>query len=491
MATDLETSISYLASDFDTIKDELIDKLRETESWVDLYEGGVGMTLIELFSFVGDMLSFYVNMMANETYLDTAKLRSSIISLCKMIRYKLSLPSSALTTLKFTVTPAHTEEIRIPRYTTVSRFDDDLGENVYYVTDEILSIPAGETEGTVTAYQGVRRKGTESNPGYTSIGTSDGLVNQDFVLPTTNIADGSVTLYVDGEQWEEVDFLIDYGPDDKVFKVDWKADDRLYVYFGDNRVGSIPEDNADIRIDYTETEEEYGNTGTNTITTLVDPIQEYISGSYVDDVTDMMSVTNITEATGGGARETKEHAKVQAPKISRAAERAVTIEDYEALIGAESYVAKVNCIDRKDTDEIPFRQVWIYGVTDGGGDVTTNHRDHINDLMQLKALAGTDWLIKETEFIYINVDITYYYSNPDYATTVRSEILDALNDYFAVDNLDRDYGEAVTRNDLIVEITNLDQVSFIELNQPTEDVELTYNQYPMLGTVTLTDGGLV
>lgn len=485
MATESQETITYLASDFDSIKQELIEKLQETESWTDLYEGGIGMTLIELYSYVGDMLSFYINMMANETYLDTAKLKSSVISLCKMIRYKLALPSSATCNVKFTLDSTHSENITISQFTKLARFDEELGENIYYLTDEDLLIKVGALEGTVAASQGERVTGL-------GIGTSNGTVNQQFPLNKIDVAAESIKLYIDGEEWEEVEFLIDNDEDDEVYKIDWESNEELYVTFGDNKVGKIPEDSSVLTFDYSKCEEDYGNTGLNTITYIISgPGGNPIVDELDANIQSLLSVTNIEQATGGGAVETATHAKLYAPKISRAAERAVSIEDYEGLIGHLSGIAKVKCVDRKISDGIPFRQIWVYAVPRDGGSLSSTQELAINELLQLKSPTGTDWLINDTSFVSSTFNLTYFYPNPAYANTVENKIITTLQDYFDIENEDRIYGETIYRNNLIILLNQLSEVALIEMTSPISDVELTFNQYPILGNITLVNGGLI
>ena len=84
MATKLE--ISEL--DFDGIKDNLKTFLRQQDEFTDYDFEGAGMsTFLMCLAYNTHYLGYNANMLANEMYLDSADLRSSVVSLAKQVGY--------------------------------------------------------------------------------------------------------------------------------------------------------------------------------------------------------------------------------------------------------------------------------------------------------------------------------------------------------------------------------------------------------------------
>ena len=66
--------IDYLARDFQSIKDALVEHAKKyyPDTYKDFSEVGFGSLMLDTVAYVGDNLSFYLDYTANETFLDTA-----------------------------------------------------------------------------------------------------------------------------------------------------------------------------------------------------------------------------------------------------------------------------------------------------------------------------------------------------------------------------------------------------------------------------------
>jgi len=95
--------IDYMARDYDS----LLRAMRELvpyklPEWTDFgSEADFGNVLLQLFAHMGDILSYYQDRVANESFLGTAQTRRSIIQHLRLIGYRLSTaaPASALLTV--------------------------------------------------------------------------------------------------------------------------------------------------------------------------------------------------------------------------------------------------------------------------------------------------------------------------------------------------------------------------------------------------------
>ena len=74
--------------DFDTIKSDLVSYLSSQDTFSDYNFEGAGMAiLLDILAYNTHHMGFYANMLANESFLDSAQLRSSGISISKSIGY--------------------------------------------------------------------------------------------------------------------------------------------------------------------------------------------------------------------------------------------------------------------------------------------------------------------------------------------------------------------------------------------------------------------
>tara|TARA_Y100000310_G_C20694593_1_gene824664 strand:- start:1390 stop:3615 length:2226 start_codon:yes stop_codon:yes gene_type:complete len=89
--------IDYTSKDFTTIRSDLINLIPQvTNKWTDYNASDLGVVLLELFAYMGDIVNTYIDRIANESYLSTAQSRQSIAELVKMLGYELSPMSAAV-----------------------------------------------------------------------------------------------------------------------------------------------------------------------------------------------------------------------------------------------------------------------------------------------------------------------------------------------------------------------------------------------------------
>jgi uncharacterized phage protein gp47/JayE len=173
------------------------------------------------------------------------------------------------------------------------------------------------------------------------LGGSDGMPNQGpFQLSTTPVIAGSLVLEIDEgsgfQPWEQVDDFFASTPDDTHFMLDRTTGQ---IRFGDGRRGRIPVANPARPVTnivarrYRAGGGRGGNVGAGTVTTL----QTAAPG--------IAAVTNRDPASGGTDEETVDQAKLRAPALLKARNRAVTAEDFEVLtLAAPANVARAKAL---------------------------------------------------------------------------------------------------------------------------------------------------
>jgi hypothetical protein len=180
---------------------------------------------------------------------------------------------------------------------------------------------------------------------------SKGTLNQKFSLQsvpdTKMVADGTVHTYVDNVQFVEVEF-ISYVQQD-IFEAQLASVPPV-IRFGDGVAGNIPNENAEIRVNYFATSGNTGNIPSDQITDFRAPI--VVNAQAVTDFV----VSQPDPATGGIDYFPLSKAKAYAPHVFKSQDRAVTADDYTAL--ANSYsdpnagaVGKAKAIIVRSIDE--------------------------------------------------------------------------------------------------------------------------------------------
>lgn len=160
--------IKYTSREFDTIKNDLIEYAKRyyPDSFQDFNEAGVGALLLDTVAYVGDILSFYTDFQANESFLPTALEYDNIIKLGKQMGYKFrGNPASVGTAAFFVVVPVSSTGIGPDtRYMPILRKGSQFStaENVGFILDEdinfadsnnqIIVAQVDDTSGSPTSY---------------------------------------------------------------------------------------------------------------------------------------------------------------------------------------------------------------------------------------------------------------------------------------------------------------------------------------------------
>ena len=326
----MANELNYVNYDFDALVTQLQNRLKEQSTWKDTYRSSTGQMLIELFAAVGNLVLYSIERRAEESYLETAKNRSSVINLTRLVGYDPKRRVSAVGVLRFTITPS-SKIVFIPKYTSCS-----TAGNVKYVTTQDATIVPGQSYVDVEAIQGEAVTLTYS---------STGLANQEYKIEDTTIEDTNVLVSVDGNPWVMVESFIDSVSTSINYIERNELDDTVTIIFGSGVFGQSPAIGTEITIEYIKSLGlEGGVYSTDLITTLNSTI-------YDEDGTEVSTtVTNTTNFVGGAHTETTEEIRYNAPKVFAAGERAVVKNDYSAILNDYPGVADSNVWGENEED---------------------------------------------------------------------------------------------------------------------------------------------
>jgi hypothetical protein len=430
--------IDYMARDYDSLLASMRSLIPyKLPEWKDYEsEADFGNVMLQLFAHMGDIISYYQDRIANESFLGTAHERGSIIQHLRLIGYTLATPAPAAALLDIEVPETCTDIITIRKgdaFATKSekdkssiRFEYTEGKNL------VIDFSA------ITAIEGVKRfSGLPVEEGRLIteeiIGISDGTPNQRFQLVNSPLilrARGQglikdITLVLQSgdvtREWVLMETLAISGKESEHFMIEIDADDVAEIIFGDGNFGAIPPTGFEIKATYRVGGGTAGNVGARTIDTIVDAPDLLLAGAVV---------FNPGPATGGADRESIEHAVKNAPAMFRSYKRAVTAEDYKALAMNVSGVAKVRA------EKGSWNKVNLYVAPEGGGKVSDILKKNLMLYFEDKRPITTMVEIRDVDYVPIYISATVgkqsFYSQQD----IMEKTLAAASELLAFDNVD-------------------------------------------------------
>ncbi len=309
--------VRYSGLDFDSTEDELRARLQVqfAASFNDFSVSSLGIVLLDIVSFGLDTLSFYLDRRATDTFLATARSRSSVALLTRQLGYKMRAAVAASTDLTVAPAAAHAFGIPIPK-----GFQFQGPNGIVFEAAQATSYGiSSTTPQTIPVYQGQT---------ITETFTSDGTANQVFQLrrvPANSfIAAGSAVVAVNAAPFSESEF-ISFDATDQ-FEVGYN-DAPPTVRFGDGVAGNIPVQGGSIVVTYVASLGAGGQCLAGTITAVVTPL--IVLFQQID-----LTITNPQNTVGGSDAEDLDHAKLFAPQVFKSRRVAITQGDYEALAGS-------------------------------------------------------------------------------------------------------------------------------------------------------------
>jgi hypothetical protein len=395
--------------DFDTIKENLKAFLNQQTEFTDYDFEGSGLNiLLDILAYNTHYNAYYLNMVANESFLDTALLRDSVISHAKVLGYVPYSYKSPRANINFTVstTSSTPATLTIPKgFTFLS--DDIDGISYNFVTLQETIVTKSNTsfnflnlpiyEGQLVSYSYIHNQAT--NP------------KQLFNIPDTDVDTTTLTVAV-SPSVSNTDFTSftlatdasEATTTSSVFYLQENKAQNYQIYFGDDIIGKSISDGSVVTISYLVTNGDAANKANNFVATAA------LSDSLGNNLTDF-TIDPIGEAAGGAERESVDNIKFSAPLQFTTQNRLVTFKDYESYI-QKSYPSVDSVSVWGGEDEVPptYGQVYVslkpksnYYLSD------TEKQRIIDEIITPKAVVTVKTVIRDPEYLYLLVSSTVSY----------------------------------------------------------------------------------
>lgn len=432
--------IDYTSRDFAALKADLINliKARTNTNWDPTDYSDLGNVLVESFAYMGDIMSHYLDRIANETSIDTAIKTDTLLTFANLYDYVVSGPTPSTVYVTFT-NSSTTTSYDIPISTQViAPLSYGPFSQVYFETLEAATALAPGASITLLCEEGKtvntdRPDQIDSNYNKAlpaNLGTSDGSEDQTFLIYDYGLVNKSLTVYVGQgtafSSWSYVDNLLEYGPTDKVFTVVRDAEGFVSVVFGDGINGSIPAANQLISAVYKSSVGAAGN-----IKSLLISEVTFIPGNLDIQVPTYIEVTNALPSSGGADADTFEQLRKKVKAAIGTRKRAVTLQDYSDLALMVSQVGKakaasnvyslVNLYIQGPNDLTPapgYPQVKNIASASGNGTTVTYtckalnpHGLSVGDVITVSGMYLTAYNLSEVTVASVPTDLTFTVTN--------------------------------------------------------------------------------
>jgi hypothetical protein len=314
----------YAGLDFNTHLDDILARMqvKYAADFNDFAVTSLAIVLLDVSTFGLDTLSFYLDRRATEAYLATARTRGAVSRLTRQLGYKMGAAIASSVDLSVALKTDHAFDVPIVGGpgTNATQFRGENGLIYEAAKDVTFAAGLGASDPQIVpCYEGET---------VVEQFTSDGTALQVFELARVPadkmVAKGAITVTVNGDLWEERDFIEFEQTDHYEFAAN---DDPPTVRFGDGTAGNIPATDAAIVVTYVATSGKAGQAESGTITELAEPL--VVSATNIQ-----LTISNSQPVKGGDDLESLERAKTMAPKVYKSRGVAITGPDYNAIAGS-------------------------------------------------------------------------------------------------------------------------------------------------------------
>lgn len=342
------SGIDYTTRDYEGFRTLMIQELKKRmPEYTDTRQSDAGIVILELNAMCLDILSYYLDSVANESFLVTAEQRSNIMKFCRMLGYTPRNATAAKYAQVFVKTNAD-EDVIIKTGTKVKTYSSNPDNQIYFTTTKDLHLPPGvlgneqengEYKYTVEVIHGLYVNNEllgYSNGGANqtySLNYAPALINEDFKVYASSEAQES------GRTWKRVNSFAGSDSNSDVYRVETNDYNESSVIFGDNVFGRIPVERLPITCSYYVGGGNVGNVGIGAIKELE------------DNLANVKSTFNVKVLEIGYDSETLDEIKINAPIAHRNIWGALTCDDFAGVL-------KVYFPDVKDAEAKKASEDW-------------------------------------------------------------------------------------------------------------------------------------
>jgi len=424
MAIANNTSLTVADLDFFSIKNNLKTFLRSQSEFTDYDFDASGLSvLLDVLAYNTYYNAFYLNMAANEAFLDTAQLRQNILSQAKLVNYIPASRQGALAKINILVTPSLVENQQI-NFITLDRYTRVIGRDINGINYPFVTINANTSSksGGTFLFSNVFIKQGEVVTMQFQANTAN--PKRRFEIPSANVDTTTITVAVQEsssntytEQYTLNEDLTEISANSTVYFMEENENLNYTIYFGDDVLGKKPKNGNIVTVTYLDT----AGAPANNINKFT--FTSRIAGLFRDNV----SISTVSSSIGGTDKETDEQVKFRAPYFYSAQNRAVTKDDYESLITKDyNNIDAVSIWGGEENDPVIYGKVFVALKTKGYYTLTDIEKEEIkNNLIRSRNVLTVMPEIVDPDycFLLLRGKVTY---NPVLTRKTSDELLSTV-----------------------------------------------------------------
>jgi hypothetical protein len=441
-----QTWVGYLDRSYEQIKRSVLRRLGvQAPEITDHSESNPLIVLVSLFSGIAEVIHLYLDSIAREAFIGTARKYASVVKLARLIDYSPKARASATVDLLFTLVDSNGDplaaanDIVIPVGTLIY----PLNSTIPFRTLNEATIPTGYTSKYIPASQFNQVTGE-------ILGTTDGAgaLSQLFPL-SSKYVHATLEVEINGEAWVLYNSfgLMSSTTKGAVVQIDEEGD--AFLVFGDGVNGAVPPNGQDIFVNYKESEGITGNLPPGSITELQSTLS--LPTGYE------LEITNPDYSSGGTDFESIEVIRNLAPRSLRTLLRAVTYQDY---IDVSLQVPGVGAAEVK---YCCGKYIDVFIAPNSQGTATSALVAQVQNYLDCRKMITTQVAVKPAGVTRVWIKATVIGKPLIPEAEIKAQVYNALDEEFGIGNIEINRNVSIT--DIISIVEQLSKVDTIEISE--------------------------
>lgn len=434
--------LNPLQRSYNSIKATLISKLKaKIPEITDYSEGNILVIILSVFSAIAEVLHYYIDNTAQESFFITARRYSSLYKHAKLVDYhiKSGIPATVDLMLYREGNKMLTTDIVIPVNTVFKSSDGKQ-----WLTTKTISWPKNSYSIKVPVEQ---KNIISTNLIDFGMVTDSNIQIELGKLPTNQkYVEGSMVLTIGNDTWNIVETFAYSNSNSKVFKVEVDEVNEPIIIFGNGKYGMKPPIGSNVYGRYYVTFGSLGNIGPNTFNTVPQDLL---------NIQNDLKVTNIVSASGGSDYENFNMLKDHIPLSIKTLGVAITKDDYESITKLIPGVSKAY------VNYICGRYVEIYITPDNGGEASQALLDSVEATLSKSKVLTTSLTIKSTKEQQIQLELDIHSKRSFNKNDVSDQVLAALLNNYS--NQASDINKIIRLSDIYALVDNLSMVDYLKV----------------------------
>lgn len=404
--------------DLQKIKDSIKDHFKSQSKYNDWNFEGSGLSmLLDILAYNTHYNALVAHLSLNESFLDSAQIRGNVVSHAKLLGYIPRSVRAASAKINVVVTGNSTSPsiLTLERGT---RFRTVIGNATYnfVVLDSVDASKNVSAGNTYTFSNVIVRQGVLKRMLYL---VDNGFQNQKFVIPEDNVDTDTLRVRVKANQdsdeyqiYTRFTTLAGIDSNTLVYFPQENASGKYEIYFGDGILGKKPITNNIVEAEYLYSDGDLANNARTF--TAIDTI-----GGFS---TTAINVSTTSVSAGGAVREDIESVRYNAPLSYLSQNRAVTADDYRAILLKEfGGIDSISVWGGENNVEPDFGKVYIAIKPSATAALTTAEKESVIATLKSKNIVSITPIILDPEYTYIKLD-TFFKYNPNLTDRTKAEL---------------------------------------------------------------------